>query len=48
MQEVVKQLEALAKQVAMAMAKLGIEQKRERAASLEAEMAAPGFWDNPD
>ena len=41
MQEVVKQLEALAGQAATAMAKLDIERERERATSLEAEMAAP-------
>lgn len=48
MQEVIKQLQELSNQVAVAMAQLDIAQKGERAANLNAEMAAPGFWDNTE
>lgn len=48
MQELIKQLTELHQRVLSAMDQLGISAEQARLGDLEAQAAAPGFWDNPE
>lgn len=47
MQPLLKRLESLKKSIADAYARLGIDEKKQTAAQLEADLAAPEVWNNP-